>query len=251
MTTALYTRIHAQEMLSSCIINPAIPTEKLKEPLKAILKVVQKIFNNIATICSDPKPFTAILKKLDLQVFPFVEHIANRPNYFTPLRDIIKSSLRIFEFLQVGDGLDYIVNKRFKIDRMSVIPAKTAKHISNFVRCGWWLADVNFINRKNLSLMTSKITFLKHCNKASVLRVSIYISMVSLAFFAIDALLSLLKDGNCNYKFSAAIGLANYGGEFILSTMVVAGVTNVIALGIVGSVCIGLNIGCHLYQDYR
>lgn len=68
------------------------------------------------------------------------------------------------------------------------------------------------------------------------------------ALFAIDAGRRLLNAKNSNQKISAGLDLSSYLAELTLSAIMLAGVTNVIGLGIVGTTCITLTLTSLFYR---
>ncbi|HEV8051751.1 MAG TPA: hypothetical protein VGP47_04590 [Parachlamydiaceae bacterium] len=68
------------------------------------------------------------------------------------------------------------------------------------------------------------------------------------ALFAIDAGRRLLNASNDIQKISASLDLSSYLAELTLSAIMLAGVTNVVGLGIVGITCVTLAVTSALYR---
>jgi hypothetical protein len=68
------------------------------------------------------------------------------------------------------------------------------------------------------------------------------------ALLAIDAGRRLLNAENVKQKVSAGLDLTSYLAELTLSAILLAGVTNVIGLGVAGSTCVALTVSSFLYR---
>lgn len=68
------------------------------------------------------------------------------------------------------------------------------------------------------------------------------------AFFAIDAARRLLSAESQIKAISAGLDLSSYLAELTLSAILMAGVTNVVGLGVVGATCITLAVSSFLYK---
>lgn len=85
-------------------------------------------------------------------------------------------------------------------------------------------------------------------NKFNCLSVTLRAIDLGYALFAIDAGRRLINADNKFKTISASLDLSCYLSELVLSAIVFAGVTNIIALGTVGVACITLVVSSFLYR---
>lgn len=88
-------------------------------------------------------------------------------------------------------------------------------------------------------------SFLKH---TSCLFVTLRALDIMYACFAVDAAQRFMNAENRIKAISAGLDLSSYLAELTLSAIILAGVTNVVGLGVVGATCIGLTASSFLYR---
>jgi hypothetical protein len=91
--------------------------------------------------------------------------------------------------------------------------------------------------------------FVKHL---SCLTITLRALDLGYALYAVDAVKRLLnKHNNQTQTISAGIDLSSYLAELMLSALVLAGVTNVVGLGVMGLTCITLTVASFLYRVFN
>lgn len=101
---------------------------------------------------------------------------------------------------------------------------------------------------QNAAKTIGELRVLSFVTKISPLFVTLRAVDLMYAFFAIDAAQNLVKGDTATKKTSAALYLSSYLAELTISAALLAGVTNVIALGTMGAVCISLALAAFFYK---
>lgn len=98
------------------------------------------------------------------------------------------------------------------------------------------LQKIGFIERAAQAIGNFKV--FGHLSKLSCLTVTLRALDLMYAFFALDAAQRIIKAPNATHRTSATLDLSSYISELVLSALLLAGVTNIVGLGIAGSTCI-------------
>lgn len=253
--------------------------------VKAVVKtthaVVDKIFWSLGNLSETTNELAAACRKLHKHSLHLIGHLTKSPEKFGKLIKILSSYVGYIDFLQVAADVDYFVRGKFKKENFLQVGAHIACFVANVGGALLWLEDMAFIN---LSKATTAIgnwrafefvpkvlstipvlrdmTVLQKAAKAiGELRVFSVLTKVSpltivlraidlaYAFLAIEAANRLIKSEKKEQKISAGLDLSSYVAELVLSAVILAGVTNIIALGSIGGGCIVLALSAFLYRS--
>lgn len=98
------------------------------------------------------------------------------------------------------------------------------------------LQKIGFIERAAEAIGNFKV--FGHLSKLSCLTVTLRALDLMYAFFALDAAQRIIKAPSATHRTSASLDLSSYISELVLSALLLAGVTNIVGLGIAGTTCI-------------
>jgi hypothetical protein len=98
------------------------------------------------------------------------------------------------------------------------------------------LHNIEIIDRAAQAIGNFKV--FGHLAKLSCLTVTLRALDLMYAFFALDAAQRIIKAPSTTHRTSASLDLSSYISELVLSALLLAGVTNIVGLGIAGTTCI-------------
>jgi len=251
--------------------------------LDGISEVFGRTVSAIGCIGEDPSFVSGICKKFDVQILNLIAHLKGDINVYARLQQGLGVVRDTMDVLGFASCIHFFASGEFKKCSKAYILGMVSLFATNTAGTLAWLSDVGAVNlgsaaqkiggAKILSWIpsfTSKIPYV--CNMPAVqaaakaignVRVFSVITQISLGwvatralgvayvFFAIDAARRLIQPGNIYQKTSAGIDLSHKMVEIALCTLTIVNVTNVIALGVLGTVGLGLAVTNFVYNLYH
>lgn len=248
-----------------------------------IVHLAQNVLVGLSALCEDTNALAALFRKLDKHVLRMFEQTARIPGYFDKFADSIRSTTGVIDFVQVAADADYFFNGKFKDDNKLSISAKIALTITDVGGSLLWLEEMSFFTLSKAAASIGNVRIFSFVPKlissipvirdfaglqrlAATIgnaRIFSWISKISLGFIveraltigylflAAESIQRLIQPGNSYQKTQASLDLASYVSELALDALLTIGVTSVIGLGAVGSVCITFALSSFAYKLFH
>lgn len=211
--------------------------------------LVEKVFLIFKVICADPNAFAAVIRKLDGHLFALVEKINKSPGEFQKLKGVIRSSVGCIDVLQIAADIDYGLKAKFQQDGKFAVLGRLAMFAAHTGEALLWFSQIGFINLNKIAASLGNIPIFTKTIQISLGYATARVFGIAYALFAIDALDRLIKPGNIFQKTIAKLELLANATEVLLDLMLVAGVVNVVSLGVMAGICVSSGIGVLLYKE--
>jgi len=221
----------------------------LQSSFTIIAHVVENVFLTLKVICADPNSFAAVIRKFDPYILALVEKINKSPGEFQKLKSVIGSTVSCINVLQIAADIDYGVQAKYKQEGKFAVLGRLAMFVAHVGETILWFSQIGFINLKKIATSLGNISIFTKAIPISLRWVTARTCGIAYALFALDALQRTMKPGDIFQKTMAKLELSANAAEVLLDLMLVAGVVNVISLGIMAGICVSLEIGVLLYQD--
>jgi len=249
----------------------------------AIENFVQGFFRAMTELTADTNALAAFFRKLDKHVLVMMEQLGKTPEFFNKFRENIRATVGFIDFVQVAVDVDYFANAKFKEDNKLSIAGRISIAVADVGGALLWLQEMSFFNLSKAATSIGNIQVFSFVPKvvsvipvirdvaalqrvaATVGQVRIFsaITKISLGFvaeraltlgyvfFAAESFQRLMSPGNHFQKTHAALDLASYISELALDALLTVGVTNIIGLGVMGTVCLSLALSSFLYKVFN
>lgn len=250
-----------------------------------VKSAVQNIFWGASDLCADSFVVATIARKLDHHVLAFCEHLSGAPGSLRKCAEMLNHCVAFVDFVQIASDIHFFFfSKGASKANGLTFTGRVAFLAANVGGALLWMQDMSFFVLKNTAAKLGEVRVFSFIPKAissipvvrefkalqtvakamGELRVFSLLNKLSLlslvlraldigyACFAIDAGIRLWNSENQMKSVSAALDLSHYLSELFLSTMLVAGVTNVVTLGVAGTACIAFAASSYLYRaEYK
>ncbi|MEI8365619.1 MAG: hypothetical protein WCF65_04290 [Parachlamydiaceae bacterium] len=245
--------------------------------------VVDKTFDSLGRLASTTNDMAWVCRKLYKHVFDFAEHISNGVIKLGPLSKVFDAYVGVVDVVQIAADIDGIAHGKFKSESFVALGKRVSLFVANIAGALMWFQEMAFINLsktaaslgnfrafefvptvlKNTPILRD-ITILKQAansiggirvfgilTKVSALNIALRAVDMAYAFMAVDAAQRLARSEKSEHKIQASLDLSNYLAELALSAVLFAGVTNIVALGVMGIGCITLGLSAFFYRISR
>jgi hypothetical protein len=244
---------------------------------------MQKTINGLHALSADSNATAAIFRKLK-HLFNLGEHLTNTKGSLTKCATFLNSHVGVIDFFQMAADAHYFVCGKFRQEKNSkgevtkardsnwMIGARLSLCAANTVGALLWLQEMGAklgefkafsLVQKTVSSIP-KLRDMPKLQKAAAaignIRIFGFLAGPNVLFFvlrgldlgyallAVDAGKRIHGATNSAQRTSAAIDISSYLSELVLSALLLAGVTNVIGLGVAGATCIALATSSFLYR---
>ncbi len=246
-------------------------------------EVFTKGLDVVGAHVEDPVIISSICKKMELHCLPLVEHLKDAPDQFKKLKPGLRAARDTIDVLQLACDADYFITRKYKGDSKQTIAARISLLITNIFGTCAALIDFGcksigtFFNSlgnvrvfsfvpkliasvpglrdmprlQRIAESIGNVHVFGVFNKLSLGYIAERFLGLTYAFFAADAIRRLIQPGTAVQKKFAGIELASSVSEVGLNVMTAVGVTNIIGLGILGTVCLSLAVTRFVYNHFH
>jgi len=251
--------------------------------VNAVIETTNFVFSSLANICSNTNALAGVFRKLYKHCIQLTEHLTDAHGKYAKLSHMFRSTVDVIDSVQMWSDGNFFINGYFNNARYAEIGSRGASLVANIGGTLMWLQEMAFINLSTAAAtlgnyrvfsfvpqVLSSVPVLRDisslqlaANSIGELRVFSVVSKLSplnvtlraldlmYTFLAINAAQKIASSNNTEQLIGASIDLSSYLAELTLSAVVCAGVTNVVALGVIGGACISLAVSSFLYGIYN
>lgn len=254
--------------------------EDCKKGLHKIRDSIQVVFKHVGNVTEDPNTLSTINKRLQLGTLPLIERLADTPGRFNKLNKGLGLSRDAIDALQWIDDAVYFATRKYKKDpklqvsgRISLFATNTFGTIAALADMGAFylgglakaIGDLRifsflpklvssipaFRNMEGLQRVAKaigEVRVFSFVTKISLGRFALGLLTIATAFFTANSANKLIHAKTPLHKRVAALETSSNFVTTAFNAIVVAGVANVFALGVIGTLSLILVLADFTYK---